>query len=339
MATNNGFASGELHGIDFLVNGRRSRTQRLTIGQKIAQLARTVNRAPEVMVKVSGGGKTPLHVQAHMDYITRNGKLDAINDQSEKVSGKEDVKELHDSWDLDASNGQGKYRQAFNIVLSMPAGTDPKGLFTAAQNFARERFYGHHQYMMVLHTPDIDPHKDAPPHPHVHLVVKAEGFDGKRLHIRKATLEDWRNDFAETLRAQGIEANATPRDIRGKTRKGKTAGMHYAEKRSDSTVTKNKFEEARQELMRGDRELKPWELAIIKQRQAVVRSLISAANELRRDGDETLATSIEHYAKELPRLETERHQMKRAIVERVQRKTQELSQERNGANENNEKER
>lgn len=341
MATNGGFAPGESHDIDFLVNGRRSRTQRFTLGQKKEQLARTVNRVPEVMVKVSGGGKTTQHVRAHMDYITRNGKLDAVNDQGEKISGKEDIKELHDSWDLDAANGQGKYRQAFNIVLSMPAGTNPKGLFKAAQNFAREWFYGQHQYMMVLHTPDIDPHKNAPPHPHVHLVVKAEGFDGKRLHIRKATLEEWRGDFAEKLREQGIEANATPRDIRGKTRKGKTAGMHYAEKRGDSTVTKNKFEEARQELVRGDREPKPWEVAIINRRKAVVRSLLNAANDLRRDGDETLATAVERYAKELPRPETERHQMKRAIAAQVQRQqqTQEPSQERDGADRNDDKER
>jgi len=341
MATNGGFAPGESHDIDFLVNGRRSRTERFTLGQKKAQLARTVNRVPEVMVKVSGGGKTAQHVQAHMDYITRNGKLEAVNDQGEKIRGKEDVKELHDSWDLDAANGQGKYRQAFNVVLSMPAGTDPKGLFKAAQNFAREQFYGQHQYMMVLHTPDTDPHKNAPPHPHVHVVIKAEGFDGKRLHIRKATLEEWRGAFADKLREQGIEANATPRDIRGQTRKAKTPGAYFTEKRGTSKALKSKFEEARQDLQQGDQTPKPWEVAIVNRRRAVVRKLLGAAAELRKEGDETLATAVERYAKELPRPETERHQMKRAIVAQVQqqRQTQESSQKRDGTGRNDDKER
>ncbi|MGV8893919.1 MAG: hypothetical protein ACOH2K_13450 [Burkholderiaceae bacterium] len=54
---------------------------------------------------------------------------------------------------------------------------------------------------------------------------------------------------------------------------------------------------------------------------------------MRDEGDEILATAVERYAKELPRPETERHQMKRAIVARVQRKRQEQdpSQKRDGA--------
>lgn len=320
MANSDGFDPTGSHDIDFLVSGRRARTGLLLPAQRRAQLHRTfVQRAPEVMVKVSGGGKTAGHVKAHMDYITRNGQLEAVNDQGEKVRGKEDVKDLFDSWDLDASDGQGKKRQAFNIVLSMPAGTDPNGLFKAVQNFAREEFFGQHQYLMVLHTPETDPHKNAPPHPHVHLVVKAEGFDGKRLYIRKATLEHWRTAFAERLREQGIEANATPRDLRGQSRKSKKPGVYFAEKRGTSTVLKSKFEEARRELQQGEQAPKPWEVAIVNRRRATVRRLLGAADELRKEGDEAMATAIERFAKEMPRPDTERHQIKRAIVNQVER--------------------
>lgn len=320
MTSHDGFDPTGSHDIDFLVNGRRSRTGRLTAGQKRAHLHRTfVQRAPEVMVKVSGGGKTAQRVKAHMDYITRNGQLEAVNDQGENISGRDDVKDLSDSWDMDAGDGQGKKRQAFNIVLSMPAGTDPDKLFKAAQTFAREEFFGQHSYMMVLHTPETDPHKNAPPHPHVHLVVKAEGFDGKRLYIRKATLETWRGAFAAHLREQGIEANATPRDLRGQTRKAKKPGVYFAEKRGTSTVLKSKFEEARRELQEGEPVPKPWEIAIINRRRAVVHRLLGAAAELRKEGDETMAAAIERFAKDMPRPETERHQIKRAIVNQVQR--------------------
>lgn len=339
MASSDGFDPTGSHDIDFLVSGRRARTGRLLPAQRRAQLHRTfVQRAPEVMVKVSGGGKTAGHVKAHMDYITRNGQLEAVNDQGEKVSGKEDVKDLFDSWDLDASDGQGKKRQAFNIVLSMPAGTDPNGLFKAVQNFAREEFFGQHQYLMVLHTPETDPHKNAPPHPHVHLVVKAEGFDGKRLYIRKATLEHWRTAFAERLREQGIEANATPRDLRGQTRKSKKPGVYFAEKRGTSTVLKSKFEEARHELQQGEQAPKPWEVAIVNRRRATVRRLLGAADELRKEGDEAMATAIERFAKEMPRPDTERHQIKRAIVNQVERqRSQQPSQQQDA--DRNDKER
>lgn len=320
MASSDGFDPTGSHDIDFLVSGRRACTGRLLPAQRRAQLHRIfVQRAPEVMVKVSGGGKMAAHVKAHMDYITRNGQLEAVNDQGERVSGKDDVKDLFDSWDLDAGDGQGKKRQAFNIVLSMPTGTDSNGLFKAVQNFAREEFFGQHQYLMVLHTPETDPHKNAPPHPHVHLVVKAEGFDSKRLYIRKSTLEHWRTALAERLREQGIEANATPRDLRGQTRKSKKPGVYFAEKRGTSTVLKSKFEEARYELQQREQVPKPWEVAIVNRRRVTVRRLLGAADELRKGGDEAMAMAIERFAKEMPRPDTERHQIKRAIVNQVER--------------------
>jgi type IV secretion system T-DNA border endonuclease VirD2 len=332
MATRGAFDTGGQADIDFLVNGRRAKTRRLTVGgERRAQLWRTVRKVPEVMVKVSGGGKTVQHVRAHMDYITRNGKLQAITDQGDIVNSRDDVKALIDDWDLDISKGQGKYRQAFNIVLSMPAGTDPQKVLAGAQSFAREKFWGKHQYMMVLHTPETDPHDKAPPHPHVHLVVKAEDFNGKRLYIRKATLEEWRAFFAEKMREQGVEANATPRDLRGKTRKGKTAGVHYAEKRGKSTVLKNKVEEATRELVSGEATPKPWEEKIAAKRKTVVRALLGAATEMKKEGDPMLAEALERFAKDLPKLETERHAMQRELVSRIERQRAERDQQQGPA--------
>jgi hypothetical protein len=50
-------------------------------------------------------------------------------------------------------------------------------------------------------------------HHHVHMVVKAVSEQGIRLNIRKATLREWRRDFAQYLRDVGIEANATERAV------------------------------------------------------------------------------------------------------------------------------
>jgi type IV secretory pathway VirD2 relaxase len=93
--------------------------------------------------------------------------------------------------------------------------------------FAREEFGLKHRYAMVLHTDQA--------HPHVHLVVKSIGHDGRRLNIRHSTLRIWRREFARQLRAQGVAANATERVVLGVNRLQKTDGIYRAARRGEST--------------------------------------------------------------------------------------------------------
>ena len=79
-------------------------------------------------------------------------------------------------------------------------------MLSAAQKFCREEFALKHRYVMALHTDE--------PHPHVHVVLKAVNEQGRRLNIKKATLQEWRAKFAAYLREQGVAANATPRRFR-----------------------------------------------------------------------------------------------------------------------------
>jgi type IV secretory pathway VirD2 relaxase len=96
-----------------------------------------------------------------------------------------------------------------NIILSMPSKTPPARLLAASRDFAREEFALKHRYAMVLHTDQA--------HPHVHLVVSAHNSDGGRLNIQKADLRRWREQFARHLRNHGLEANATPAQLRGRS--------------------------------------------------------------------------------------------------------------------------
>ncbi|SUI48855.1 Uncharacterised protein [Salmonella enterica subsp. indica] len=98
----------------FLVDGRRARNPRLRLPNgRRSQLKSLVRKAPEVMVKVSGGGATVKHVGDHMNYITRNGELTAITDHGDRVSGKDEVKELLDSWDMELQRGGGETKTGF----------------------------------------------------------------------------------------------------------------------------------------------------------------------------------------------------------------------------------
>ena len=49
----------------------------------------------------------------------------------------------------------------------------------------------------------------------MHISVRGEGRDGKRLNPREEDLRRWREIFAERLRGWGIEAEASSQAVRG----------------------------------------------------------------------------------------------------------------------------
>lgn len=175
--------------------------------------ATVVRRAPQVMVKVTGGGRGMKAIAAHFKYISKNGRLEIEDDRGEVLRGKGDLRGLADDWRLGGTpiDDIGFRREAFNIMLSMPRGVDPLYVLKAAREFAQVEL-ADHKYVMVLH--------DHQANPHVHLSVRAESKHGKRLNPRKADLSRWRQTFAENLRGWGVEAEASTRSVRGQARRG-----------------------------------------------------------------------------------------------------------------------
>ncbi len=198
-----------------------------------SKLGSIAKRTPEVMVKISGGGKGMKHIKDHLDYISRNGKLELEDQDGETIIGRDGLNKLHDELQCGGIvklPDEGEKREAFNIVLSMPAGTDELALKRAARDFAAREFENH-QYVMALHTYDTDPDPKRPLHPHVHLCVKARSLDGTRLNPKKADLQRWREGFAEALREHGIEAAATNRLQRLERKRGEKKSVEEMKKR------------------------------------------------------------------------------------------------------------
>ena len=209
-----------------------------------ARMGSSGRGAKEVLVKISGGGRDADGVQAHFEYIDRHGKLDIETDHGEVLHGKTAATEVINDWALDygavpgAPHSRGKVgadgkrrtpRQAFNIVLSMPAGTPPQKVLQAVKKFAREEFAHQHRYAMTLHAEEKEKHGA---HPHVHLVVKAEHeYEGSRLNPRKADLQRWRQRFAEYLTELGVAATATRREDRGFVKTNKKTPIYRASQR------------------------------------------------------------------------------------------------------------
>src|ERR1700686_841893 len=113
--------------------------------EQIAQIARTVGRAPEVMVKVSGGGKTPGAVAVHFEYIDRHGELEIETDDGERLQGRDVAARLVEDWDLDLDAALDRWdrmerggrvaqpKLVQNIVLPMPGGTAPSPVLAASR--------------------------------------------------------------------------------------------------------------------------------------------------------------------------------------------------------------
>jgi hypothetical protein len=184
-----------------------------------------------------------------------------------------------------------------------------KGVLDAARNFAREEFALKHRYAFALHTDE--------PHPHVHLVVKAASEQGVRLNIRKATLREWRAEFARHLRDQGIAANATERAVRGETRTRPIDPTYRASLRGDSTHTRARTEAVAAELLKGNLKPEGGKSTLLATRKEVEKGWRATSDILIAQGHPDLAADVRCFLDQMPPVLTERELMAQALQKRV----------------------
>jgi Relaxase/Mobilisation nuclease domain len=286
---------------------------------QVEQIRRTVQRAPEAVVKVLPRGSNDLKaVGKHFDYIGRYGKLELETDDGERMSGS-GGRALLDDWDLDiddvrrqailtATKGGKPPKLVHKLMFSMPPGTPPDKVLGAVRNFAREEFWGQHRYALTLHTDE--------PHPHVHLVLKAVSEQGARLNIKKATLRHWRSEFARNLRLLGVEANATERAVRGETKKARKDGIYRASLRGDSTYVRAQAEAVAAEVMKGGVRAESGKHRLVETRRQVESGWRSIANLLVKDGHRDLASDVQRFVERMPESRTERETMAADLLRR-----------------------
>ena len=313
--------------LDLVSYGRRSPGAGTLSHEQLSQISRTVRRVPEVMVKVSGGGREAGSVQAHFAYIGRHGKLEIETDDGRALAGKGAARELVEDWNLDLSAGPYRKGRALehhksrkgpkdvhNIVLSMPRATPPKKLLAAVKAFAETQFGGRHRYAMALHTDQN--------HPHVHLVVKAKSEQGDRLYIRKATLRAWREDFAKELRARGIAANATTRSVRGQAKGSKKTPIHRAALRGRSTFMESMAKQVGEDIRVGRLRREAGKDTLLATRSQVIREWGWTATQLEAQGERVLAADVRKFVEAMPPARTDREQVAAEILSQVLRANQ-----------------
>jgi len=293
------------------------RRDKMSVAER-EHIVRTIRRAPEVMVKVlSKGGQDLRAIRRHIDYLRlrEDGELAIETDQGERVTGEGAAKALLEDWDLDLEehrrraeleSGPGRSAKLVHkLMFSMPPGTPAEKILTAVQNFAREEFALKHRYAMVLHTDE--------PHPHVHLVLKAVSEQGERLHIRKATLRAWRQEFARHLRALGVAANATERAVRGNPHSPKLDGIYRAEQRGESHRTRAQVHAVAGELATRRVQTEPGKARLVQTREAVQRGWEAVSEILMAQGRPELAAEVRRFAAQMRPPRTDREQIAAAL--------------------------
>jgi hypothetical protein len=210
----------------------------------------------------------------------------------------------------------------------MPSPTPPEKVLAAARAFGREKFGHQHRYAMVLHTDQK--------HPHVHMVVKAESEHGKRLHIDKEMLRRWREDFARMMREQGIAANATPRAIRGNTKRGTKDAIYRAHQRGTSTAVLERAKDVIRQLSETGTVRDQARERLVETRRKLMANWTATADALDVQGETGLAGEVRNFVRALPRVLTDKERMAVQYMERqTKRKSIETKpEEKNRAQEN-----
>ena len=172
------------------------------------RLSGIARRSTQVMVKITPGkNHTMQAVRKHLQYIGEDGQGVVYDQDGREFKGMEEVADLAWKWQHTGPQmpEQTDVRMMFNIMFSMPEGTDERAVFAAVKATCESEFAGH-QWAMGQHFDE--------PQVHCHVAVKAEGMDGVRLNPRHADLQRWRERFAYELRERGVEAEATRRATR-----------------------------------------------------------------------------------------------------------------------------
>lgn len=304
--------------LDDDVNGR---------GAKVKRIKKITQNAPEVMVKITGYTKGNWHMQSHLNYIARWGDLELEDEEGHIINTKDGFDNLVKEWSEVPKKGNKNTRTTTNIILSMPSSVEADDIKNSVRHFAKKTFGENHQYVMALHE-DTD-------NPHVHLTVKNLGYDGRRLQIKNGDPQKWREDFVKSLELEGVEAEATPRAVRGVVQRGEKQSLINMRERgiipeTDRSKTKEAFDMVRQSKNGKITRDYPWNNKIIEKQKSVRAGWLKVADKLKESDiqeDKKLSENVKSFVKNMPAVETERHVLyKRAssVIQQQENKRKEI---------------
>lgn len=289
-------------------------------------LKSVVTRRPEVMVKITGCSKSYTHAGNALQYVSRDGKLTLETDRGEEIINRRDVSDLGQDWLLEDAIGRNgrkpraNRRVATSMIFSMPEGTSASKVKNAVRELAGKEFGDKHRYALALHTDTK--------HPHVHLVIHNRGLHGQRnLHLSKDKLQELRASFAKNLERHGIEAAASPRQVRGKTQKAERTGYYRVKERLHAKGQRTEVEQARikeayaEQTGTRPKSARPWESRANATQQAVKKTWLEYSRHMATI-DRRYAAQIVDFVQSMPARKTRREELDAALSAALQRRQQ-----------------
>jgi hypothetical protein len=146
---------------------------------------------------------------------------------------------------------------------------------------------------------------------------KAMSEQGRRLNIRKATLRDWRREFALHLQEQGIAANATERAVRGQTRSPKLDAIFRTGKRNESMHEDKQLREIATKAPSVLARHEHGKEVLQKTRSEVVAGWYAVARRLQEEGDYRLAEDVRSFIGRMAPAMTDQELLARKAVARA----------------------
>ncbi|MAK81576.1 relaxase/mobilization nuclease domain-containing protein [Phenylobacterium sp.] len=289
-----------------------------------AALWRLVGKAPQAVLVVPRSLSTSLQLGGYLNYISRGGSLTLHDENGLPLKGRGQIEELVEDWRcVDQLDSRRRINSpiARRFVFGAPPGTSPEAVEAAARLHLRRLHGRDHPFVQVTHT-DTD-------HPHVHAVVRVLGRQRRRLTLHHRDLAIYREDYAKALREAGVEADATPRWLRGQPGRGETAGhwrsrADFEEKGGPAPRwLEAQYLEAAQ-LLRSSQPAGDRELRVIESRGRLHRGLLDLAWRLSRspeEEDRRLSQALTTHVCRLPPPETERLTLSRQMQLRAMDRT------------------
>ena len=156
-------------------------------------------RAGDVELTPTGTSHGKDGAAYRIERLVSRGKV--FTQDGSRVGNIAEAAALGRDWSHDLNSKAG--RDTMHLILSAKAGTDHEAFKNTARDFLHDQYSGH-KFMFALHTD-----KEADGHIHAHAIIAMKAESGEKLTTRKADLKEWRYNFAEHARENGLKIVAT----------------------------------------------------------------------------------------------------------------------------------
>lgn len=156
------------------------------------------NKSNEVVVKITSSGKSYNRIKSHLDYISRNGKIEILTNDGEVLKSSKERHDLTGRF-YEKLLSESDKRETLNIVFSFNSASK-KDMIECVNETLKDK-YPDNDFCVSFH--------DDTGKPHCHVVLKLMSNKRKRINPRKNDLQQIREIFSSKLNELNYESLAT----------------------------------------------------------------------------------------------------------------------------------